>query len=120
MATTASILDPAAHIADDSVSQLTPDEQALKDRIDRYNQLPEVKGEELVDQYLDLQTTAAVIKSAAKIVQSDEHTAVIDQDTKQVMTAEVGVASQHLMSQASDFLTACKEYKDQPSINNDT
>ncbi len=92
---------------------LSAAEQALKDRIDRYNQLPEVKGEELVDQYLDLQTTSTVIKSAVQMVQSDAHTNLIDQDTKQTMTAEIKTASQHLLGQASDFLTVCKEYKDQ-------
>ena len=95
-----------------SSTQLSPAEQALKAKIDKFNQRPEVnQGEELVHKYLKLQNTAAIIKSVVAETQPDSQIAAADKD---LIAAKVKTANQHLLNQAADFLSASKSFTHQP------
>ncbi|MBU2543247.1 hypothetical protein KJ707_01600 [Patescibacteria group bacterium] len=96
---------------------LSPAEQALKDRIEQFNQLPEVSGEELVNKYLDVHTTAAAIQSAVGMAKGDAESNSVDSNTKQLMASKIKTASRHLVDQASDFLSSCHDYKKQSNIS---
>ncbi len=93
-----------SNLSDQNLSQA---EKELKARIERFNQLPEIKSEQLVDQYLELQETVALIKTVVaetKQTNPEFETAVED------VAAKVKLAHQHLLKETAKFIALINKF----------